>query len=111
MGRKPKANVLFDAMASTAPASYDWRTAMADVSWKMTDGRWQMADGKLPREVPSLTLFVRSFMHLLVTSTVIEVNKLPDSSNRSASPNSPPLAPASQEPALVARIRPRKKIA
>jgi hypothetical protein len=59
-----------------------------------------------PREVPSLTLFVRSFMHLLVTSTVIEVNKLPDSSN----PNSPPLAPASQEPALVARIRPRKEI-
>jgi hypothetical protein len=26
-------------------------------------------------------------------------------------PNSPPLAPASQEPALVARIRPRKKAA
>jgi hypothetical protein len=56
-------------------------------------------------------LFVRSFMHLLVTSTVIEVNKLPGSPNRSAPPNSPPLAPASQEPALVARIRPRKEIA
>jgi hypothetical protein len=41
----------------------------------------------------------------------LKMNELPDSFNRSAPPNSPPLAPASQEPALVARIRPRKKVA